>query len=247
MKIEKVNDHQIRCTLTHEDLASRALKMSELAYGSQKAKDLFRDMMEKANDEYGFEAENSPLMIEAIPLNGECIVLVITKVEDPEELDTRFSKFAPGLDTDATDGEEDSEDYAQDAVSKEADSSIADLFRRFKDAVSSPNKEGIKIPEGAFDGMAFCFASITDLASVCAVASSFFTGNSSVYRNTESGEYLLTLNRRNMDVSDFVQTCNMLSEYGAPLRGKSISESYLREHFEPIVLDMAVETLAEIG
>ena len=38
MKIEKVNDHQIRCTLTREDLANRELKISELAYGKEKAK-----------------------------------------------------------------------------------------------------------------------------------------------------------------------------------------------------------------
>ena len=89
MKIEKVNDHQIRCTLTREDLADRELKLSELAYGTEKAKDLFRDMMQQASYEFGFEAEDIPLMIEAIPLNSECIVLIITKVEDPEELDTR--------------------------------------------------------------------------------------------------------------------------------------------------------------
>ena len=33
MKIEKINDNQIRCTLTHADLAARNLKISELAYG----------------------------------------------------------------------------------------------------------------------------------------------------------------------------------------------------------------------
>ena len=38
MKIEKVNDNQIRCTLTKEDLADRQLKLSELAYGTEKAK-----------------------------------------------------------------------------------------------------------------------------------------------------------------------------------------------------------------
>ena len=90
MKIEKVNDHQIRCTLTREDLADRELKISELAYGTEKAKNLFRDMMQQASYEFGFDADDIPLMIEAIPLNSECIVLVITKVEDPEELDTRF-------------------------------------------------------------------------------------------------------------------------------------------------------------
>ena len=53
MKIEKVNENQIRCTLTREDLASRELKISELAYGTEKAKSLFRDMMQQANFEFG--------------------------------------------------------------------------------------------------------------------------------------------------------------------------------------------------
>lgn len=100
MKIEKVNDHQIRCTLTKADLADRELKISELAYGTEKAKSLFRDMMQQASAKFGFEADDIPLMIEAIPLNADCIVLVITKVEDPEELDTRFSKFAPAMEDD---------------------------------------------------------------------------------------------------------------------------------------------------
>ena len=91
MKIEKVNDHQIRCTLTKLDLAERELKISELAYGTEKAKMLFRDMIQQASYQFGFEADDIPLMIEAIPLSGETIVLIITKVENPEELDTRFS------------------------------------------------------------------------------------------------------------------------------------------------------------
>ena len=41
MKIEKINDSQIRCTLTSADLASREIKLSELAYGTEKAKKSF--------------------------------------------------------------------------------------------------------------------------------------------------------------------------------------------------------------
>lgn len=33
-------------------------------------------------------------MIEAIPISNDCLVLVVTKVEDPDELDTRFSRFS---------------------------------------------------------------------------------------------------------------------------------------------------------
>jgi adapter protein MecA 1/2 len=47
MKIEKVNDNQIRCTLTREDLEDRHIKISELAYGSAKAKSLFKDTLKQ--------------------------------------------------------------------------------------------------------------------------------------------------------------------------------------------------------
>lgn len=101
MKLEKLNDNQIRCTLSKSDLDKRELRLSELAYGSPKARALFRDMIQQASIELDFDAENIPLMIEAIPISSDCLVLVVTKVEDPEELDTRFSRFShPSTDED---------------------------------------------------------------------------------------------------------------------------------------------------
>lgn len=88
MKIERINENQIRCTLTSFDLSARNINLVELAYGTEKARKLFREMIQKASNEVGFEAEDIPLMVEAIPLSSESIMLVITKIEDPEELDT---------------------------------------------------------------------------------------------------------------------------------------------------------------
>ena len=103
MKIEKISNSQIRCILTGEDLASRQLRLSELAYGSEKARALFRD----------FDAENYPLMIEAIPLGSDSIVLIVTKVDNPDELDTRFSNFAPSVQKDALPAQEPPSPLAQ--------------------------------------------------------------------------------------------------------------------------------------
>ena len=80
MKIEKISDNQIRCTLTKEDLDSHQIRISELAYGTDKAKKLFREMMQQAQIEFGFEADNIPLMIEAIPVNGESVILIVTRI-----------------------------------------------------------------------------------------------------------------------------------------------------------------------
>ena len=121
MKIERLNENQIRCTLNKSDLASRQLKINELAYGSDKAKELFRDMMQQASYELGFEAEDTPLMIEAIPVSSECIVLIVTKVDNPEELDTRFSKFSP-----SDDGEYDYDDEYSDMETIDDSSSYTD-------------------------------------------------------------------------------------------------------------------------
>ena len=108
MKLEKLNDNQIRCTLSKSDLDKRELRLSELAYGSPKARALFRDMIQQASIELGFDAENIPLMIEAIPISSDCLVLVVTKVEDPEELDTRFSRFSSPASNDYDDSAFDS-------------------------------------------------------------------------------------------------------------------------------------------
>lgn len=42
MKIERISENQIRCTLSNYDLNARNLNLSELAYGSEKARNLFR-------------------------------------------------------------------------------------------------------------------------------------------------------------------------------------------------------------
>ena len=95
MRIEKINENQIRCYLSREEMKQRQIHLKELAYGTDKAKRLFHEMMQEAYARYGFSAENMPVMIEAVPLHDDSLVLTVTKVDNPEELDTRFSSFAP--------------------------------------------------------------------------------------------------------------------------------------------------------
>ena len=58
MTIERLSDTQIRCTLNKQDLQERQLQLSELLYGSEKAKALFRDLVQMASYECGFETED---------------------------------------------------------------------------------------------------------------------------------------------------------------------------------------------
>ena len=82
-------------------------------------------MMQQASNELGFEVDDIPLMIEAIPISSECLILIVTKVEDPEELDTRFSRFTKDTDADDTDYDVEEDDYDnEDLTFSSVDSDI---------------------------------------------------------------------------------------------------------------------------
>jgi len=60
--------------------------MTELAFGSDKTRDLFKEVIDIASDECGFDAEGSQLMIEAIPVSLEAVVIMVTKMSEKEKI-----------------------------------------------------------------------------------------------------------------------------------------------------------------
>lgn len=82
MRIEKISDTQVKFILSKSDLEERNIKMSELAYGSEKTHRLFQEMMRQAHVECNFESDNTPLMVEAMPVGKSHVVIVVTKISD---------------------------------------------------------------------------------------------------------------------------------------------------------------------
>ncbi len=252
MKIERVNDSQIRCTLTKEDLASRELKISELAYGTDKAKDLFRDMMQQANYQFGFDAEDIPLMIEAVPINSECIVLIITKVEDPEELDTRFANFSPALQSEITgsDGEDDSDEDVMDLFQRLKNESATDsdmidkMLSGSKPQKAKPAASGKSSHVDPF--FLFSFGSMHDVMEFSSLNKVTVTVRNTLYKNEADGRLYLLIHPDNESAAVLQKLCTLLSEYGKSESSNSISEQYLNEHYNVIIKDEAIQKLSQI-
>ena len=236
MKIERINDNQIRCTLTKKDLADRQIKLSELAYGTEKAKALFRDMMQQASFECGFDAEDIPLMIEAIPISSECIILIITKVEDPEELDTRFSKFAPSDEVES--------DYSTPASNSAND--VIDLFNRLRQERTDPISESIsakrtagsrKKPLKPITLTAIYDFDTLDLAIKASDSiQAIYHGENKLYKDEKEGTFILLLKQSKHTPEEFNIICNRLSEYGTPIRYSDATASYIEEHLKGATL-----------
>ena len=237
MKLEKINENQIRCTLTREDLEMHQVNLRELAYGSEKAKKLFRDMMQQAQIEFGFEADNIPLMIEAIPVNLDSIILIITKVEDPEELDTRFSRFSPYKDSAQT-----------EPLQLDGADNIIDIFQKICESRlknKSSNTEGSKESEEASSDSSektavnlirqYTFTHLDDVIAASHGLNGFFTGRNTLYKTSSAnGSYQLIIHQSSCSPQEFNKVCNILSEYGKGSSCTPAREAHLIEHGEVI-------------
>ena len=245
MKIEKINDNQIRCTLTSDDLANREIKLSELAYGTDKAKNLFRDMMLKAQNELGFEADNIPLMIEAIPVTPDSIVLIITKVEDPEELDTRFSKFTPtseiSLDVSETPQVSGADDII-DIFQKLCEAKLKGRAAKKRDQGRDSSDFRTRSESGSpvqFSVTRRCNRSGTRLKWI-------FRGYEFPLQEPPAKTFALVLHQSDRTPEEFNKICNMLSEYGIGKAFSAAGEAYLLEHGETIIKNTALQQLVQL-
>ncbi len=256
MKIEKINESQIRCTLTKADLESRKIKISELVYGSEKTKNLFRDMMEQASEKFGFQANDIPLMIEAIPLETGSILLIITKVTEPEELDTRFSNFSPSISHSSEDGfsianslQDSSEFSALYNKIKEISENAGNAGGHSSDALESKpgvsHKHDTETPTGEKESIscAYSFTSIQSLIKVADAVNDSYAGENSLYKDPVTNLYYLIIHSKNTGKEDFKKLCSVLSEYGELKPSIYGCTARIEEHCDLIIKDQALHKL----
>lgn len=256
MKIERINENQIRCTLTSFDLSVRNLNLGELAYGSEKARNLFREMIQKASNEVGFDAEDIPLMVEAIPLSNESVMLVITKIEDPEELDTRFSKFAPpseedldglfgGISSELLEGADGLLDFLKKDMLGLPSEPAAGADTAQKARIDAAAEAEAETPP-AVQTRIYRFDSLDQATDAGKVTGPVCSGRNTLYKKPGTSQYYLVVSSEGTEPLAFSRLCNILAEYGEKVKQEAASEAYYREHYEVIIGDQALQKLALI-
>ncbi len=245
MKIEKINDDQIRCVLTREDLAQRHIKLSELAYGTDKAHALFQEMLNRAEHECGFMAENNPLLVEAIPLSSDAIMIIVTKSEYPDELDARFSQFTDEPDNDY---DNDFTDILPENFSSGSED-LADILNAAKAAGTSPananGDEAVAETQKAPLTKHFSFNDLESVIKLAHLVGANYKDSNALYKNTANGRYYLVVTNTRQPLPVFAYFCTLFTEFGSQDRF-SVAEDYIKEHYQTIFSSDALEALSKI-
>jgi adapter protein MecA 1/2 len=92
MRIERVGENKIRIFVTYDDLEERDIDLEAFNYNSPETQELFWDLMEQAEIELGFDAQESQLCIEAVSDTDHGFVITITRIEEEAEFES-IQKF----------------------------------------------------------------------------------------------------------------------------------------------------------
>ncbi len=251
MRIERINENSIRCTLTSFDLSVRNLNLRELAYGSDKARKLFEEMMNKASNEVGFKAENTPIMIEAIPMSSDSIQLIISKVANPEELDTRFSRFTQNpsskreaehwLSRLASALLEGADGLTEQLKAASGAAGQAEVKEAPKDEAKSGSAALASVPD---EYRAFAFDDLDTVIRAARSAHSY-PGSSQLYKSPSDGHYVLVINAGSVAKEEFAKACNVASEYGRMIKTVQDTLAYYEEHYR-LISDDAIAILGQL-
>lgn len=232
MRMERVSNNQIKCYLNQSDLTSRELKFSEIAYGNPKTQQLFQDMMTKASDELDFDMHNVPIMIEIVPVSYDSIMLIITKVEDPSDIDDQFVEFQQQHSQPKDNGREIPSNI------RKAESNPVTTKPVFEDLNTFKTAELFDV------SFAYQFDSMETLISVAKELAKYRISESILYK--EQDKYLLLIKNYNTTKDMRSIISGLLSEFGTVYKNNSVAFEYYSEHCELILAENAISQLARL-
>ncbi len=223
MKIEKVNDNQIRCTVTLADLQDRPLKISDLLTNPKKAKLLLHDMVQQAATEFGFEVDGMSLMIETTPGSKDSVVFTITRLSDDSQQDSWQDQ---GVLPNKLLGAE----------------TVGEFFKNLRAELISAASE----KKNEKSHCIFSFDTLEQVIYAAGVFDGWFEARTNLYKDNLSSCYLLFVFLEGLSSSDFNRACNLLSEYAVLEESDASVLAYVHEHAELVLKDNALQSLAEL-
>lgn len=221
MKMEKLNDYQIKFLLSKQDLKDRNITFGDLFRHSDKLQGLVREIMKLASERINFNVTENPVMVEARP-HPDGIVLIVSKT--PEKNDSLIN-----------------EEYKRH---------LANLYNEFMDSrliesntlTSDISGQNVKQSDPIKDlSYVFAFNDLSKLITACKLCSPIYHGQSTLYKL--NSEYYLVLTVQSEEMLYSVRDC--LCEYGELKRRLNEKTYFLSEYGDAIIPENAVASLAD--
>jgi adapter protein MecA 1/2 len=181
-------------------------------------------MMTRAYEDFGFETENIPLMIEAVPISTDSIMIVVTKVEDPAQIDEKLDSIG--------------ERPTHRTFKEPEEDRLTDLKLMGRDT-----KERTKNTRKQAQVLMYEFKTFDEVTRAAHAIESIYIGDNSLYKY--DNRYFLVLNKNQRAKVKPEAVVGIMEEFGKSYRATTLSEMFLKEHGKCLIQAHAIDVLAK--
>jgi len=223
MEFFKINDKAIRCVLNSQELEEQDVRIEDMLVGKQNARDFLNELVIQACTELDMELSTQSLSVHVIPMSGDRLDLLISEIGEQQAA--------------AKESENLSEKHLPDSLLSSDRTSIP---------VPSQPPEPPVIPEIMNKKLFFVVYRFSSLEPIIQFAKRIlgqYCKESSLFKDPRDNYYYLSMFEKR---KKFRGLTDLAGEYGMLHSMDPIMQFSLREHYEIILKEHAIERLAKL-
>lgn len=256
VKFKRINEDTVRCIISKEDMQEYNISLEDFFKNKGKIHDFLHIVVEKAEQEVGYEPKDGLLSMQIIPLSPNTISITFTENEN-EDLQNILGSLKdsfPELENVSSvedimelkesgdiDSEELEEILSQGISDMEDDE---DEDESLEEKSKNVKKQDIKpIKSNIYDRMLITMDSIEDLAKYCKAAGVDKTVKSDLYQNKMTGVFNLIIEKERLSAGVFRHMLVLATEFTNKITDSEEKIAHIREHDDCIILKKAYRIL----
>lgn len=227
MKFRRIDEDTVRCIVSKEDMQEYGIVLEDFFNNKGKIHDFLHEIVERAEQEIGYEPKEGLLSMQIIPISQNTISITFSEQvsDDYEDIMNAFKNSVGDLleegDNYSQVIDEDSDEYIEEAEEEDID---------FGANVSS-QIAGIDSSLTIMIGL----NSLERMAEFCRVLNIERTVKSELYRLNNKGLYCLIIDKDRMSVETMKYILLLAVEYTSNITDEEKIISYVRDHGEVII------------
>lgn len=242
MDFKRIDQDTIQCILSENEMEEYGFQVEDLLSNQEKARGFFEYIMDRAQEELGYQLKNNNLSMQIMRLPNHDLVFTFCDREKTEGM----ASFLQHIQQLAGMAEEHEEDHIGE------DSAVEE--KQARDEARVRQKLGYHYIQGDLDEFqeiydtqkVFCFRSFSDLLHFAKRWTSDKSVTSSVYKDEKDGYYFMYSRKGRLSMKDYARFSQLALDYAEYACTEEYSKEYCQEHYKTVIPRRAVDILKQI-
>lgn len=252
MKIKRINENTISCTITPEDLKANGFELDDFFDRKKEAVEFIRQTVAQVaiSENFDLQGEMTTMRVSVLP--DHSLNLLITREDTQDGAAREVRRIARDIfDSIASKAAEKAGEKAGEQEEKDisaSDSLMKSLLSEISEDKESSDKDSMEKAKKPMpgDSYMFSFFSVRDAMDCCKVFAQTRPVLSSLYYLREDDTYFLIIRRMITTPGNFEKAVLAANEFGELVTSERKFIAFVTEHGECIARNNAIETFMNV-